>query len=233
MLISENGSKEGRYAKLLVEIDLTKPLIRGTKLRCNGEMQWVMFRYENLPFYCFYCGMIGHGERLCDKKMSDARNGRLSEGEYGDWLRTVTLRENNKGSSIGKMDLVNSNIVRAKKLVVRGQGETTSSRPDDPTDTESLPVGKVGEGGMNGRSRFVASSNARVVESEPAQVWMVGVEGVSSSEQEVGLVINRAEEIKREREFGSRKGTKGLRGVLMERDLNVVDGQEMGVEHTK
>lgn len=35
--IPESGSKEGRYAKLLVEVDLTQPLLRGTNLRCNGE----------------------------------------------------------------------------------------------------------------------------------------------------------------------------------------------------
>lgn len=36
MIIPENGSKEERYVKILVEFDLTKPLIRGTNARFEG-----------------------------------------------------------------------------------------------------------------------------------------------------------------------------------------------------
>lgn len=68
MVIPENDSKEGRYVKMLVEVDLTKPFIRGTKIRFEGEMSWVMFKYEQLPFFCFYCGKIGHEERMREKK---------------------------------------------------------------------------------------------------------------------------------------------------------------------
>lgn len=233
VIISENGSKEGRYAKLLVEIDLTKPLIRGSKLRCNGEMQWIMFRYENLPFYCFYCGMIGHGERLCDKKMSDARIGRLTEGEYGDWLRALNIRGSNKGRSTGKLDLANSTIVKATDLVVGGHGKPTGSRLDEQSVKESLHVGKVGEGGLNGGSKIVANSKTDVVVPEPAQVWMAEDEGVSSSKQEGGLDKVGEDEVTRQRECGLLGGAKEMTGVLMERDLNVVDGQETSVAHTK
>lgn len=45
MIIPETGSKKGRYAKMLVDIDLTKPLIRGSKIRCEGEMKWIRGSY--------------------------------------------------------------------------------------------------------------------------------------------------------------------------------------------
>lgn len=38
VLIPENESKEGMFAKMLVEVDLTKPLIHGTRIRCNSQM---------------------------------------------------------------------------------------------------------------------------------------------------------------------------------------------------
>lgn len=67
VVIPEAGSKDVRYAKLLVEVDLTKPLIRGTKLRCNGKMRWVEFKYD-LTLFCFYYSKGGHGDRMCDRK---------------------------------------------------------------------------------------------------------------------------------------------------------------------
>lgn len=37
IIILENESKDGRYVKLLIEVDLSKPLVRGTKIRLEGE----------------------------------------------------------------------------------------------------------------------------------------------------------------------------------------------------
>lgn len=73
VVIPENGSSEGRFAKLLVEMDLTKPLIRGTKLRCKGDETWIEFKYKNIPLFCFYCGKLGHGDRLCGRKQEDIK----------------------------------------------------------------------------------------------------------------------------------------------------------------
>lgn len=76
-MIPESGSKDGWYAKLLVEVDLSKLLVRGTNLRCNRE-------YKNLPMFCFYCGMMGHGERRCGKKREDTQKSELIEGQFGE-----------------------------------------------------------------------------------------------------------------------------------------------------
>lgn len=46
--------------KLLVEIDLNKALLRGSKIKLDDEMIWVEFRYEQLPQFYFYCGKLGH-----------------------------------------------------------------------------------------------------------------------------------------------------------------------------
>lgn len=92
---SETGSKEGRYARILVDVDLSKPLVRGFKLRCNGEECWVDFKYENLPIFCFYCGLIGHGERKCVRRCVDTKNSELREGQFGDWIRATNGREFN------------------------------------------------------------------------------------------------------------------------------------------
>lgn len=45
---------------MLVEVKLDIPLLRGTKLKLDQEVLWVEFKYEQLAFFCFYCGLIGH-----------------------------------------------------------------------------------------------------------------------------------------------------------------------------
>lgn len=73
------------------------PLICGTSIRFEGGKRWVMFKCEQLPQFCFYCGMIGYGERSCKIKIKEAKNGNLNEGQFRDWLRAANMRINNKG----------------------------------------------------------------------------------------------------------------------------------------
>lgn len=83
--------------KLLVEVDLSKPLLRGTKLKLEQELVWVDFRYEILPTFCFCCEVVGHQEKNCDKKVKDPDASRVREGQYGNWLRVQSKRERKKG----------------------------------------------------------------------------------------------------------------------------------------
>lgn len=87
VIIPENGSASGKIIKLYAEVDLTKPLLRGTKLTLEDEMFWVEFKYESLPTLCFYCGILGHMEKSCDRKMQDSKDAKLCEGQYGEWMR--------------------------------------------------------------------------------------------------------------------------------------------------
>lgn len=70
-MIAGLGGKEGRHLKLLVELDLRKPLVQSTKLKSKNCETWVQFKYEQLPTFCYYCGYIGHNERLFGKRKED------------------------------------------------------------------------------------------------------------------------------------------------------------------
>ncbi|KAK6141929.1 hypothetical protein DH2020_024326 [Rehmannia glutinosa] len=91
ILIPETGSSYGRHIKVLVEIDLEKPLMRGTNLRLDGETNWISFKYENLQSFCFYCGLIGHTERGCTQRKEDLGTNTLVEGQFGEWMRAMDL----------------------------------------------------------------------------------------------------------------------------------------------
>lgn len=43
MLIPQNGSKEGRHIKILVNVSLVDPLVRGTTILLNGNKRLVEF----------------------------------------------------------------------------------------------------------------------------------------------------------------------------------------------
>lgn len=97
VMVPENGSKEGKIIKMLVDIKLDQPLLRGTKIKLGDKTVWVEFAYEHLPTFCFYCGYLGYPERLCQKKVADARNNKVCDGQYGDWMRVVTPRGGRRG----------------------------------------------------------------------------------------------------------------------------------------
>lgn len=86
-IIPENSSKNGLLFKLLVEVELQKPLLRGTKLKFHNESVWTELRYEKLPTFCFYCEIMGHQEKSCVRKMHNSMNSSINEGQYGEWMR--------------------------------------------------------------------------------------------------------------------------------------------------
>ncbi|MEX5533454.1 hypothetical protein, partial [Pseudomonas syringae] len=54
--------------KVLVELDVMKPLMQGiyTGNQKDG-LFWVDFKYEKLPQFCYFCGIIGHSDQFCHK----------------------------------------------------------------------------------------------------------------------------------------------------------------------
>nr|GMD63385.1 uncharacterized protein LOC109174453 [Ipomoea batatas] len=74
------------FYRVRVAIDITKSLKKQMKLkRDNGTWAFIDFRYERLPTFCFLCGIIGHGDRLCPKFVNGYD--RNLEKPFGAWMR--------------------------------------------------------------------------------------------------------------------------------------------------
>ncbi|KAL3520168.1 hypothetical protein ACH5RR_018317 [Cinchona calisaya] len=58
---------------MLVEVDLNKPLLRGTIVR-----------------FCYHCGHIGHLERNCSHRNNPQKG--VDESQFGSWLKAGTWR---------------------------------------------------------------------------------------------------------------------------------------------
>ncbi|CAI0423863.1 unnamed protein product [Linum tenue] len=107
--------ERGKFARIAVELDMTKPL--ATRIRLDGFWQPVL--YENLPEICFECGRIGHTEESCSKKVCNVANVSLTtttpvlpiEGSspssespsgYGPWMQVTrkSKKQNRKVAQI-------------------------------------------------------------------------------------------------------------------------------------
>ncbi|KAL5792215.1 hypothetical protein ACOSP7_000809 [Xanthoceras sorbifolium] len=62
-----SGDCMGKFLRIRVNIDISKPLKRGIRVSLDDSEETIMLliRYERLPEYCFGCGMVGHHVRDC------------------------------------------------------------------------------------------------------------------------------------------------------------------------
>lgn len=72
-MIPEFGSSRKRQIKILVTINLDKPLLRGTNLKLNNVVCWVDFKHEQLAAFCYYYGRVGHSDIMCVRRGKDLR----------------------------------------------------------------------------------------------------------------------------------------------------------------
>ena len=72
---------EGRAPN--VKANKTRAFIGGSK----GLHTWVSFKYERLPMFCHFCGVLGHDLKHCVKHFAWMKNSKEVECQYGDWLR--------------------------------------------------------------------------------------------------------------------------------------------------
>lgn len=98
VLSVEAGDREDRHLKIQVELDLTKPLLRGTMLKYKNSERWVDFRYESLPIFCFCCGHLGHNEKQCSRRKNDLNQNCLLQEQFGYWLRAGNRKSEGMGN---------------------------------------------------------------------------------------------------------------------------------------
>ncbi|KAL5788182.1 hypothetical protein ACOSP7_005131 [Xanthoceras sorbifolium] len=74
----------GKYLRVRVWVDVSKPLCRGLKVWVVevGMMITVLLKYERLPEFCHNCGLLGHPLRECMEVVPGP-----SELKYGAWLK--------------------------------------------------------------------------------------------------------------------------------------------------
>jgi hypothetical protein len=78
---------KARIVKIRVHLDIHDPIRPGIFIgNTKDGIQWIDFRYENLPMFCFLCGIIGHNENSCSSQPSTLEEGGINP--RGPWLRS-------------------------------------------------------------------------------------------------------------------------------------------------
>lgn len=87
----------------------------------------------------FYCGKVGHSERNCSVRKSDAISGTLQEGQYREWLKTdivmgsfkqsISAAKNRLGRD-GDKDKFQGNKDDSRGRIVTAASHNTFQEPD-------------------------------------------------------------------------------------------------------
>lgn len=77
----------GDFLRVRVEVDVSKPLYRGRKVILDEEEEvWVAFKYEKLPNFCYWCGMVCHDDKDYDIWLSSKGSFPLEAQEFEAWM---------------------------------------------------------------------------------------------------------------------------------------------------
>uniref|UniRef100_A0A2N9FDP4 Reverse transcriptase domain-containing protein n=1 Tax=Fagus sylvatica TaxID=28930 RepID=A0A2N9FDP4_FAGSY len=84
----DEGRSKGNYMRVRVTLDIQHPLCRGRKVSAGGNNDhWVSFKYERLTNFCYWCGMITHGEKDCELWLRSHGSLSTASQPYGAWMR--------------------------------------------------------------------------------------------------------------------------------------------------
>lgn len=82
--VDEKGFCLGGFLRIRVSMDISSPLCRGRMVRLSGpSLTWVDFKYERLPIFCYWCGMVDHDERDCMLWIHSSKTLKAEEKQYG------------------------------------------------------------------------------------------------------------------------------------------------------
>ena len=88
--MEEKKDDFGMFMRVRVALPISKPIRRGGYIAgSDGGKSWVFFKYERLPIFCHYCGILGHDLKHCAAHYAVDKAGGRIEYKYGDFLRAV------------------------------------------------------------------------------------------------------------------------------------------------
>ncbi|KAI9108458.1 hypothetical protein K1719_020649 [Acacia pycnantha] len=175
----------GRFARMCVELDLTKPLI--PQFKVEGQILSVV--YESLGHICNRCGRVGHTKEGCEvfhRKLNEESMGVDEAGGKG-----ISTGENESDKGLWKTV---SRALRPRRKETEPQNKPAGSRfsvlQEEKEEEEVLPVNNTGQDRV---SKGVVSEQKLGKAVEKNQSKKGGNEGSKgrATENSMNLVKNK------------------------------------------
>ena len=137
------------FMHVKVALPIGKPLWRGSFIaESDGIRTWVSFKYERLPLFCHYCGMLGHDVKHCASHFAIIQNEGEIEYQYGDSLRAMggqprSFSPRKTGASAGaarEQQFGKSTCNSPREMVSLVAGLETTN-PSRPVEIDSIILG--------------------------------------------------------------------------------------------
>ena len=127
------------FMRVRVALPISKPLRRGGFIAgSDGLKSWVTFKYERLPMFCHYCGILGHDLKHCAGHYAMEKKGGHIEYQYGDYLRALGSRSRVPGSKAAGPSAifeVDTGCEAGKEAVQAEQGDQVRKTTAQPLNT--------------------------------------------------------------------------------------------------
>ena len=152
--------EQAKFMRIKVEIPIDKPLRRGGYIANEeGGRNWVTFKYERLPTFCFNCGILGHDNRHCHVSVEE--QGKNSQ--YGEWLKAGNVFK-------GGPDKVRSSTSYGKESNKAenngGRVQTASGNGENSSPNQSQTGGK--EAKLQKESQVSGNADTEMSDPLPA-----------------------------------------------------------------
>lgn len=179
-----------QFVRIKVAINVNKPLKSQMRLKkAGGDWMWVKFKYERLPSFCFYCGIIGHSEKFCESLYNETGNigvrnydaslrapmrNNTAAGK-NQWLRNAgggelgpeKMNENVGDDVLNKTESAGIMVTRSQNYGIQLAGDNQGDSYEDRaklSKVQNLNSGKEGENVMTSNGLFIGDPKRRRVD---------------------------------------------------------------------
>ncbi|KAL4367934.1 hypothetical protein GQ457_05G017930 [Hibiscus cannabinus] len=190
--------KRGRFARIVVVIDLNKPLV--PSLVIDGKRQIIV--YEGLPMICYSCGKFGHTMETCKRGVDVTSNGKhvvtsdeasvVPKEHFGPWMKAPGRKTRKSSKEVTSLNKVSAG--RSTAMVVSGMFDILSTMEQEDGLQEVQPPQQVAmehashsesiverDGALAGGDRLEVARDVR----DDGKMVVIGSEPLASASKEV------------------------------------------------
>ena len=146
--VEKRYNKDGQnlFMRAKVAIPIAKLIRQGGFLAgSDGQKMWTTFRYERLPMFCHYCGLLGHDINHCANYFGLMKSGKEVQLQYREWLKASRGRQRVERTKFGW----GNTMLEKENIQSEGLGKATAEEVDhaNPSATEIREKGKSDNSG--------------------------------------------------------------------------------------